>query len=156
MLSREEYLKTLPRKISSAGALFYDKDWWVLLVETTYKEDFDIPGWIIESWESPKEACEREIKEELWVSISLEKLLVCEYQLLDEFESYAFIFDGGLFSYEKKIALSEEEIKNIHFLPLNDIWDKTTKHLKKRIEKSIQAREGDITLYYETNYSWKK
>jgi len=67
----------------------------VLLLETSYKEDLEIPGWIIEQGESPKQAAEREVQEELWIEISLWKLLVCEYQITDEFECYAFIFDGG-------------------------------------------------------------
>jgi 8-oxo-dGTP pyrophosphatase MutT (NUDIX family) len=37
----------------------------VLLLEPTYKNDWEIPGGIIEDNESPKECCEREVFEEL-------------------------------------------------------------------------------------------
>jgi 8-oxo-dGTP pyrophosphatase MutT (NUDIX family) len=35
------------------------------LLEPTYKEDWEIPGGIIEENESPREACKREVLEEL-------------------------------------------------------------------------------------------
>lgn len=41
--------------------LFFDKNWRILLLEPTYKDNWEIPGGIIEENESPKEACEREI-----------------------------------------------------------------------------------------------
>ncbi|MCX4094848.1 NUDIX domain-containing protein [Nocardia sp. alder85J] len=41
----------------------------VLMVKPTYKEHWDIPGGYVERGESPRAACEREVHEELGISI---------------------------------------------------------------------------------------
>ena len=153
MSSRQEYLNNLPKKISSAGALFCNADWEILLLKTHYKEDLEIPGGIIEENESPKQAAEREVKEELWIEISLWKLLVCEYQITDEFVCYAFIFDGGIITQEHidSFVLAVGEIKSVHFLDKDDLWNNIKSQLKNRIKKSMQAKKKDNMLYYETD-----
>ena len=99
-----------------AGALFFDVDWKILLLQTTYKDDCEIPGGIIEESESPKEACEREVLEELGLEKKVWELLCLEYQR-EEDDSYMFIFDGGVLSDEEieKIQLQESEIKSANF-----------------------------------------
>ena len=154
MTSRQEYLNNLPKKISSAGALFFNADWEILLLETNYKKDLEIPGGIIEENESPKQAAEREVKEELWIERQLWELLVCEYQITDEFECYAYIFDGGLLSQSHidSFHLWESEIKQVTFFDKDDLWDKIKPQLRHRIQQSIIAKEWNSKLYYETDY----
>ncbi|WP_306359498.1 NUDIX domain-containing protein [Nocardia sp. CC227C] len=41
----------------------------VLLVRPTYKDHWDIPGGYVESGESPRDACRREVAEELGLAI---------------------------------------------------------------------------------------
>jgi len=153
MTSRQQYLNNLPKKISSAGALFFNADWEILLLETNYKDDLEIPGGIIEENESPKQAAEREIKEELWIERQLWELLVCEYQITDEFECYAFIFDGGIITQEHidSFVLAAGEIKSVHFFDKDDLWNNIKSQLKNRIKKSMQAKKKDNMLYYETD-----
>lgn len=154
MSSRQGYLNNLPKKISSAGALFFNVSWQVLLLETEYKDNLEIPGGVIEQNESPKQAVQREIKEELGIDISVWELLVCEYQVLDEFECYAFVFDGWVLTQYQidSFVLWESEIKQIHFLDKDLLTDNIKVQLKNRIQKSIQAKQDDKVVYYETDY----
>ncbi len=154
MTLRQEYLNNLPKKISSAGALFFNESWEVLLLETEYKDNLEIPGGIIEQNESPKQSVEREIKEELGIDISVWELLLCEHQILDEFECYAFMFDWGVLTQSQidSFHLWENEIKQVHFLDKDTLWDNIKPQLKNRIQNSIESKQWETTLYYETDY----
>jgi len=48
--------------------------------------------------------------------------------------------------------LKKDEIKHIHFLDKELSVDTIKPQLKNRIEKSIQAKQDDTLLYYETDY----
>lgn len=133
--------------------LFFDKNWRILLLEPTYKDNWEIPGGIIEENESPKEACEREIKEELWLDIQVWKLLCLEYQR-EEDDSYMFIFNGGVLSENdiNNIEIQESEIKNFYFLNLEEMSDKVLPKMLRRIKKWLEASRNNATIYYETIY----
>lgn len=65
MLPANQYVASLARKRMAAGALFRDVAGRVLLVEPTYKENWEVPGGAVEQDESPTAACRREVLEEL-------------------------------------------------------------------------------------------
>lgn len=62
----------------AAGALFVDGD-RVLLVHKTYGSGWDIPGGYLDRGESPAQACEREIREELGLNRTPGRLLVLDW-----------------------------------------------------------------------------
>ena len=55
----------LPRKRAIAQMLVRDPDGRVLLCRLTYKNDWDLPGGVVEVGESPQDAVSREVEEEL-------------------------------------------------------------------------------------------
>jgi 8-oxo-dGTP diphosphatase len=55
----------MARPLVAAGALFTDPAGRLLMVRPTYKEFWDIPGGYVEPGESPRDACTREVREEL-------------------------------------------------------------------------------------------
>ncbi len=59
----------LPRKRAIAQMLVRDNDGRVLLCRLTYKNDFDLPGGVVEVGESPQVAVAREVEEELGFDI---------------------------------------------------------------------------------------
>ena len=63
----------------AAGALFFDEQDNVLLVKPTYKDGWDIPGGYVEPGETPIEACQREVKEELGLELPVRRLLVVDW-----------------------------------------------------------------------------
>ena len=64
-MSDKAYQRSLPKKRMSAGALFFDEAGRLLVVEPAYKSNWEIPGGAVELNESPRQACVREVKEEL-------------------------------------------------------------------------------------------
>ncbi len=142
-----------PSKRWAAWAIFFDGEWKILLLEPTYKEDWEIPGGIIEENESPREACKREVLEELWLEKQVWELLCLEYQRESD-DSYMFVFDGGVLSEEEivNIKLQESEIKSFGFYSLEDVEDKFLKKMFVRIGKCVEAREKWEMVYYEMVY----
>ncbi len=55
----------MPRKLVSADALITDIAGWILLVDPSYKDFWDIPGGVAEANEAPDETVRRELREEL-------------------------------------------------------------------------------------------
>jgi len=111
MDSYQTYLGNLPKKRMGSGCLLFDSSGRVLLVKPTYKPVWEIPGGVVELNESPKQCCQREIKEEIGLAVKIGDLLVVDYNSHEDIktESLMFIFNGGI--------LTEEEIENIHLKP---------------------------------------
>ena len=61
----------LPRKRVIAQALVRDESGRVLMCHPTYKDDWDLPGGVVEVRESPREAAAREVLEELGLPLPL-------------------------------------------------------------------------------------
>ena len=59
----------LPRKRAISQLLIRSTDGRVLLCQLTYKRDYDLPGGVVEVSESPQLAVEREVEEELGLTI---------------------------------------------------------------------------------------
>ena len=95
------------RKRVSADAIVRDSSGRILLVDPTYKPDWDLPGGMAEANEPPADALRRELREELGLDIHLGDLLCVDWvsphgpwdDLLN------FIFDGG--------TLSDSHIKGL-------------------------------------------
>lgn len=85
-----------PGKRMGAGAVIRDTEGRVLLVEPTYKT-WELPGGAVEADESPRQACRREIAEELGRELAIGRLLCIEWQgpEPERTESLMFIYDGG-------------------------------------------------------------
>jgi 8-oxo-dGTP pyrophosphatase MutT (NUDIX family) len=147
-------VKNLPKKRWWAGALFFNTQWRILLLEPSYKDDWEIPWGIIEGNESPKETCVREVKEELWLDIEIWELLCLEYQR-EKDDSYMFIFDGWILSDNevKNIVLQESEILSYHFLTVEEIESKLLSKMFVRIQKAVIAKKNNEIVYYETRYN---
>ena len=62
----------------AAGVLFTDDQDRILMVVPTYKDYYDIPGGYVEHGETPYEAAQREVFEELGIKPPIGRLLVAE------------------------------------------------------------------------------
>src|SRR5215207_9139944 len=94
----ERYVARLDRKRMAAGILFRDADGRVLLVQPSYKPNWEIPGGAVEADESPWTAASRELREELGIDRAVGRLLVVDYVRPQDSrpEGVIFIFDGGI------------------------------------------------------------
>lgn len=153
MTDHKTFSKTLPRKITAAGALCTNAEGKVLLVVPTYKTEWEIPGGTVEENESPKQACKREVLEELGIDIPIGNLLRLNYR--EETERVAelllFLFDGGVLDAQQiaAIKLPQDELSHFHFVTLDEAKDKVIPSLHQLIESGLAQRELNQTDYTE-------
>ena len=70
----------LPRIPASSGALIFDKRGRLLIANPTYKAHWTIPGGIMESdGETPWEACQREVREEVGLNVVDGRLVAVDF-----------------------------------------------------------------------------
>lgn len=152
-MATAEYYKSLPMKRMGSGALFFDSAGNVLIVKPSYKDNWEIPGGVVENNESPRRAAEREIKEELDLSKSLSKLLCVDYQ--DPYdiktESLMFIFDGRILSADEiaSIKLDGKELVEFKLAPLDEACKLLSPVLVRRVQEAVNAKAQGGAVYLE-------
>lgn len=138
-----------------AGALIRNEKGEILLMQPTYKKNWEIPGGIVEANESPYQACLREIKEELAIEVKVNRLLCIDYNppMTDYLESLMFIFDGGILLEEKvyKIRVNSSEHHGFAFVPLEDLGKYLLKRLHQRLLVCYENLENNIGGIYLEN-----
>lgn len=77
--TENEYEAKMARPRMAAGALFFDEQGRVMLLEPTCKEYRDIPGGYVDAGESPLQACVREVREELGITPGIGRLLAVDW-----------------------------------------------------------------------------
>ncbi|MCX6049281.1 MAG: NUDIX hydrolase [Chloroflexi bacterium] len=144
----------MPKKRMGAGALFLDEQNRVLLVNPTYKSQWEIPGGIVEQDESPRAACIREVKEELGLVRSLERLLCVNYLTGTDqrTEALMFIFWGGVLTANEiaMIRLPTAELSEYRFVTVDEALHLLTPTLGDRVRRSLAILSTNSTLYLET------
>ncbi|MFE7504230.1 NUDIX domain-containing protein [Promicromonospora sp. NPDC057488] len=140
----DEYIKTLPRKRVAAGVLLRDGDDRVVLVEPTYKDNWEIPGGVVEADESPWSAAERELKEELGIVRRNMPVLVVDYVTgaPDGMpEGLLWIFDGGMLSAEERRTLRvfDDEVRSVELLSIEEAVKKTKPSLARRLRVALTS-----------------
>lgn len=154
-MADKAYYESLPRKRMGAGCLFFNLEYEILLVKPAYKEGWEIPGGVVEDNESPKSCCEREVLEELGLEISVERLLIVDYnsypQEPHKTESLMFIFDGGVLSANKlaTINLSEDEISGWEFFSIDNFPQEMNPSLRNRIIQAMEQKKNHNIGYLE-------
>lgn len=135
----------------SAGTLITRGDGCILLVKQPYKETWNIPGGIIEDGESAREACRREVLEELALKIeNLPLLCVDHLSASAELpERKHFIFSGGTLtpSMMHRVILQEAEISEIAFVQELDIPRLCSAPLAIRLRVALDAYYTQKVFY---------
>ncbi|MFF4367271.1 NUDIX domain-containing protein [Streptomyces sp. NPDC001594] len=151
-MSENEHEAKMARPRMAAGALFFDEADRVLLVEPSYKDYRDIPGGYVEEGESPRQACVREVQEELGITPHIGRLLVVDWAPNPgEGDKVLYLFDGGRLSTDERrqIALQPDELHGYDFHNAEQVTALTIPRLARRIAAAIQARASDLTAYLE-------
>jgi len=136
----------------AAGALFFDEQGDVLLVKPTYKDGWDIPGGYVEPGETPREACEREIKEELGLDRVVGQLLVIDWAPSDsEGDKALFIFDAGEISDDVTggLRLERDELSAYAFQSPDTFEDLMPARLARRVAAAARSRKDGAMKYLE-------
>jgi 8-oxo-dGTP pyrophosphatase MutT (NUDIX family) len=150
-LPYSEYAAQLNRKRIAAGVLFRDSRSRVLLVETSYKSSWEIPGGAVEADEPPWTAAVREVREELGISRPLGRLLAIDYvpEKGAMPEGLAFIFDGGIVTETdlSAVRFRDQEIVSIGMHRIEDAAHRLNAALAGRIIAALAVVEqGGVAL----------
>lgn len=144
--------ESAPKKRMGAGVLFFNSKGALLIVKPTYKDTWGLPGGVIDENESPREACIREIKEELGLTVKKLSLVCVDYQAKKEYsESMQWVFSGGVLtkSQIKNIKLPPEELTEFVFLPPQKGIQKLNRKLRIRLAKCLGVLKNKKVLYLE-------
>jgi 8-oxo-dGTP diphosphatase len=156
-LPRAEYLATKQSFRAASGCLFRSPQGRVLLLATTYRRTWEVPGGAVEPGESPLTAARREVHEELGLRVGADdglRLLCVDHQREKPEHPGTgpmlnFLFDGGFLSEDTAFSLQEGEILAVHWLDPADVLAAAGQRLGPRLVAAIQAAEDGVSVYME-------
>lgn len=142
----------LPRKRLIAHVLMRDETGRILLCDTAFKSDWELPGGIVEPGEAPRDGAIREVREELGIDLAVGRLLVADWlpPYLGWDDALELIFDGGLVSAAElaSFSLQENEIRSVSLLTLAEAAAVVTPLSHRRLTVAVGLR-GDETAYLQ-------
>jgi len=145
--------RSLPRKRMAAGVLFFDEVGRVLLVDPVYKQQWDIPGGVVELDESPRQAAAREVAEELGLQREPGPLLGIDWvpARAEWSEGLIMVFDGGLLSSRnvESIVLPPQELRSCAFVEVASVGERLSPAGARRVQACVAARSAAVTVYLE-------
>ena len=153
--SKKAYLKNLPKKRMGVGCLLFNDKSQMLILKPTYRDNWLLPGGVIEKDESPRQACIREVKEETNLDIQPSKLLCVDYVSIEKsdrtfkIESVQFVFLGGTISSIDKIKLPKQEISRYQILEPETAIQTLGIHSQRRLKSCLPYFNTQKTLYLE-------
>jgi len=136
----------LPRKRAIAQMLVRDDTDRMLLCRLTFKDDWDLPGGVVEVHESPRLAVVREVQEELRLDIAAGPLLVTDW--LPSWSGWddalCLVFDGGVHdaSLTERVVLQPREIRAVELCTPEQVRERCADFTARRIELAL-ANVGD-------------
>jgi 8-oxo-dGTP pyrophosphatase MutT (NUDIX family) len=151
LLPFDEYARSLNRKRVAAGVLYRDERGRVLLVETSYKTEWDIPGGAVEADEPPWVTAVREVQEELGLARPLGRLLAIDFVPTEGVmpEGLAFVWDGGVLSDAEfdGLTLTDPEIRSVRFCTPEEVAELVRPRMAARIAAALDGlRDGSVAL----------
>lgn len=137
----------LPRTRTIGHVVFRNTSGHVLLLEVTYKSDWELPGGVVEPRESPRYGAEREVAEELGIRTSLGAPALVDWMppSLCWDDAVEFLFDGGALTPAEQaaIVLNAGEIHAAHWVAEADLDAHVTPLSARRI-RLLLHRSGPV------------
>jgi 8-oxo-dGTP pyrophosphatase MutT (NUDIX family) len=146
----------LPRKRAISQMLVRDRDGRVLICRLTYKQDWDLPGGVVEVGESPQLAVAREVEEELALTIPAGPLLLTDW--LPPWSGWddalCLVFDGGEHdtSLLDDVVRQEREIRDAAFCTVQEVRERCADFTARRIESALANLVGGAPAYTESGH----
>jgi 8-oxo-dGTP pyrophosphatase MutT (NUDIX family) len=143
----------VPRIPASAGALIFDRDGRLLIVNPTYKAHWTIPGGVMEAdGETPWDACRREAWEEVGLRLERGRLVVVDFLRPKPGKpgGMRFLFDCGALpdSALTAIRLQVEELSEHLFVEPGRAMELLSGPLRRRVGAAL-ASDGPGCVYLE-------
>ncbi|MCW2764151.1 MAG: hydrolase [Nocardioides sp.] len=144
----------LPRKRAISQLLVRDTDGRVLLCQLTYKQDWDLPGGVVEVGESPQLAVSREVEEELGLTLDAGALLLTDW--LPPWSGWddaiCLVFDGGTHdpAILDRIVKQDREIRAAEFCTIDQVHERCADFTARRIESALANLASGGPSYTES------
>jgi 8-oxo-dGTP pyrophosphatase MutT (NUDIX family) len=144
----------LPRKRAISQMLVRDTADRVLMCRLTYKQDWDLPGGVVEVGESPQLAVAREVTEELGLEIKAGPLLLTDW--LPPWSGWddalCLVFDGGAHpaSITDDVVREEREIRAAEFCTLEEVRARAADFTARRVEAALANLGTGAPTYTES------
>jgi 8-oxo-dGTP pyrophosphatase MutT (NUDIX family) len=145
----------LPRKRAISQVLVRDDAGRVLLCNLTYKQDWDLPGGVVEVNESPLLAAFRELEEELSLRLEPGRLLLTDW--LPPWSGWddavCLVFDGGTHdaSLADSIRKQAREIRQATWCTPAEVHHLCADFTARRIDSALAAlAAGEGPVYTES------
>ena len=119
----------------------------VLLCQLTYKNDWDLPGGVVEVGESPQLAVSREVEEELGLAIEAGALVLTDW--LPAWggwdDAVCLVFDGGVHdeSILETIVRQQREIRAARFCTLEEAHELCADFTARRLVAALRNLSGE-------------
>jgi len=149
----EQYYKKLPKKRMGAGALIFNRNGKILIIKPVHKEHWSTPGGTIDKNESPRDACLREVHEEIGLKLKKADFVCVDYipRHSSKDESVQYVFNCGVITDEQisKIKLQTSEVLAYRFVSLKEARPLLGRVLAVRLTACVRAVEEHHALYLE-------
>jgi 8-oxo-dGTP diphosphatase len=126
----------------AAAALIRDEGNRILILEQAYAPGWTLPGGLVEPGESPREACEREVHEEIGLVVSATHLICVDWCRRSDGEPIVgFLFDGGRVTTHQvsQLTCRTGEIKSAEFVAAEVAGSRLSTRLGRRLVAVVQA-----------------
>jgi ADP-ribose pyrophosphatase YjhB (NUDIX family) len=141
------------RKRVAADVIARDEDDRLLIVNPTYKPDWDLPGGMVEANEPPIDAACRELREELGLGIEMGALLCVDwmapYGPWDD--TLVFVFDGGILPAARidTLKVTDDELSDFRFCTHDEAAVLLSDFVWKRAAAALEALTTGRTQYIQ-------
>ncbi|MEU8082239.1 NUDIX hydrolase [Micromonospora sp. NPDC049101] len=135
---------------AAAAAFITDPDGNVLLVKPTYRDHWAFPGGYVDEGEYPHDACAREIREELGISMAVGSLLVVDWAPPAGQRPRAiisFTFDCGSIANLDGLDLPGQELEDAAFFSPPEAEQRLPDNVATRVQAAMNVRNLNAPLY---------
>ncbi|MEU8019014.1 NUDIX hydrolase [Micromonospora parva] len=135
---------------AAAAAFITDPAGNVLLVKPTYRDHWAFPGGYVDEGEYPHDACAREIREELGISVVAGDLLVVDWAPPAGQRPRAivsFTFDCGSIANLDGLVLPGQELEDGAFFSVREAEQRLPDNVAPRVHAAMSARGQHAPLY---------
>ena len=147
----------LPTKRAISQGLIRNNANEILLCELSYKNEWDLPGGVVDPHESPAHAISREIREELQVDVVPLSLVAVNW--LPSWRGWddavLFVFDLGVDDdVITRARLEPRELRSLHWCTLDDVGRRAAPYVTRMLTRLGQHTDGTAYLEDGSDPGW--